>query len=349
MPYINELHKNKDISNIYVIVYEKDMDNRKKMGWDSTTYNYNTNINYLINPSIDIVIELFNKYNSLNTWGIFSGITSFPFVAKFFKLSLSFNIKRSIITEPPFLYKHPLWQHAIRFAIKDLKYVKYIDKVFLMGDDFISYYRFWSHKWEIIPFMYCTEWKERRITMCDKNSKLKILFVGSLTYRKNVQLIFKALELLSDLEQSEIELGIIGDGETKNILEKMANSTPKVKTSFYGTMPMRSIPDIMIQYDILCLPSLHDGWGAVINEAITLGLYSICSSHCGSKYIIEKSEFLCGAIFTNNSSDSLKKVFSKCIKEKETIREEVNRRIEWAYNNIKGDKVANYFIEHLKK
>lgn len=350
MPYINELHKIDNIQDIYVIAPEVNTENRKNMGWKSSIYS-NNNVNFLINPSFNEVNNLFNKYNNTNTWGVFSGITSFPFVTKYFKMSLSFNIKRSIITEPPYLYNHPLWQHALRFAIKDWRFVKHINKVFLMGDEFIPYYKFWSRKWDVIPFMYCTEWKERKDTVKpnNENSKLKILFVGSLSYRKNVQLIFKALSLLNESEQQEIELGIIGDGEARKELEQMATLIPQINILFYGTKPMNTISDYMVQYDILCLPSLHDGWGAVINEAITLGLYAICSDHCGAKYIIKKSNLLCGSIFTNNNPNSLSEILKDCITKREQIRNETNKRIKWAFNNIKGNIVANYFIKHLEK
>lgn len=352
MPYINELHNFKNIQDVYVIVPEVDMNTRKNMGWDSSSYKNNkTGIIFLVNPTQKEIIDIFNKYNNTNTWGLFSGITSFSFVTKYFKLSLSYNIKRGIITEPPFLYNHPLWQHAIRFAIKDWKYTKYIKKVFLMGDEFIPYYQFWSKNWDVIPFMYCTEWKERKnmVTPPQKNSKLKILFVGALTRRKNVQLIFNALNQLNISEQNEIELGIIGDGETKKELEYMSKSIPGINTVFYGTKPMNAIADFMIQYDVLCLPSLHDGWGAVINEAITLGLYTICSDHCGSKYIIKKSNYAYGSVFINNNPKSLMEVFRKCIINKAQIRNEINKRIEWAFYNIKGDIIANYLIKHLEK
>ena len=139
MPYINNLHKIEDIDNVYVIAPEDDMAVRKAMGWDSTNYKNNTKVKLLINADNENIISLFEEYNDTDTWCLFSGINSFPFVTKYFKQSLKFNVKRGIITEPPFLYNHPLWQHAIRFAIKDWKYVKFISKIFVMGDDFLSY------------------------------------------------------------------------------------------------------------------------------------------------------------------------------------------------------------------
>lgn len=350
MPYINELHNFKDIQDVYVIVPETDINTRKDMGWDSSTYKNNkTGVIFIVNPTQEEIIDLFNKYNNTNTWGLFSGITSFPFVTKYFKLSLSYNIKRGIITEPPFLYNHPLWQHAIRFAIKDWKYTKYIKKVFLMGDEFIPYYQFWSKNWDVIPFMYCTEWKDRKkYSVNQQNNKLKILFVGSLSHRKNVQLLFKAIKELNNDEQKEIEIGIIGDGNERNDLIELANDK-NFNSKFYGIIPMDKIPEIMAKYDMLCLPSLHDGWGAVVNEAITLGLYVLCSEACGSKYIIKKSYFLCGNIFKNNDPNSLKEMISDCLTNKEIIKAKINERIYWAKNNIKGNILSEYLINNLKK
>lgn len=350
MPYINELHNIKDVHDIYVIVPEADMNTRKKMGWDSSKYQTeDSKVIILINSDDKTIIELFKKYNNTETWCLFSGITSFPFVAKFFKLSLNYNIKRGIITEPPFIYNYPFWLHAIRFAIKDWIYTKYIDKLFIMGDDYLSYYKFWSKKWDVIPFMYCTEWKDRNTHYTNtQHNNLKILFVGTLSHRKNVQLIFKATKELNYQEQKKIEIGIIGDGKEKNNLLKFAQNNNFI-SKFYGTLSMNKIPEIMEEYDILCLPSLHDGWGAVVNEATTLGLYVLCSDSSGSKYIIKKSNFLCGDIFKNNNKLSLKKKIIYCLQNIESIRAKTNERIYWARKNIKGDVISQYLVNNLKK
>lgn len=348
MPYINNLHKIEDIDNVYVIAPEDDMAVRKAMGWDSTNYKNNTKVKLLINADNENIISLFEEYNDTDTWCLFSGINSFPFVTKYFKQSLKFKVKRGIITEPPFLYNHPLWQHAIRFAIKDWKYVKFISKIFVMGDDFLSYYRFWSKKWDVIPFMYCTDWKERSITVHKEDDILKILFVGSLSHRKNVQLLFNAINLLNEEEQEKIEVGIIGEGEEKPNLLKLSRDR-KYKTSFYGIIPMNQVSDIMQEYDVLCLPSLHDGWGAVVNEALTLGLYALCSDSCGCKYLIKKSSYTCGNVFENNNPMDLKQKITTCLSIRNAIKSNINNRIEWSKNNIKSDIVAKYLTDNLKK
>lgn len=349
MPYIEYLPYFKEINDIVIIVPEADLETRKNMGWNTTASLNIPNARIIIKPSLSQIEDLYKQYSDRNTWCMYSGINSFSFISKCFKLSLKYSIRRGIITEPPFIYKHPLWQHAIRFLIKDYKYIKYIDKLFVMGNDYIKYYRFWSSHWEVIPFIYCTKWIERKINLNIINdNKLKILYVGSLSHRKNVQLLLNASTALNKQEKSSIHIGIIGDGEEKCNLEKIATANKDIDIFFYGMKSMNTIPNIMEKYDILCLPSRHDGWGAVVNEALTLGLYVICTNNCGSKYLIEQSNNKCGSIFKSDDITDLCNTLKNCIIKNEVIKSDVNNRIEWARNNIHGKIVAQYFINKLK-
>lgn len=52
----------------------------------------------------------------------------------------------------------------------------------------------------------------------------------------------------------------MGDGEKRTLIETM-NKEAKAKVILYGMQPMNRISEIMQQYDVLVLPSKHDGWG----------------------------------------------------------------------------------------
>lgn len=352
MPYIEFLSSFNGVENVWVIVPEIDMTSRKEMGWHASNFMKRGKIKFMINPPDDEVSELFHQYNGSNTWCLFSGITSFPMVSKFFKVSLHYQLKRAVITEPPLIYNHPLWQHAIRFTLKDWRYVKYIDKFFVMGSDFVSYYRLWSKRWSVVPFMYCTQWKERSLPFSETmhSTKLKVLFVGALSHRKNVELLLRSAQSMSVEEQKDLEIGIVGEGEKSSALHELTHSDKnQTQVIFYGVQPMDKVSSIMEQYDVLCLPSLHDGWGAVVNEALTLGLYVICSDSCGAKYLIERSGNMCGQSFKSNDANGLKMVLEDCLAGREHIRQNMMNRIDWARNNIHGEIVAHSFLENLKK
>ena len=131
------------------------------------------------------------------------------------------------------------------------------------------------------------------------------MFVGSLSKRKNVKIVIEALKGVNN-----IEFNIVGNGEEYIHLKKLAVRN-QITSNFIGVKPMDEIPTIMQQNDILILPSLHDGWGAVINEAMTLGLYVISSDRCGAKTLISDNRR--GLIFKSNNISDLKEKLLQCI------------------------------------
>jgi len=336
MPYIKELSLMSSINRIVIVSPRVNYDFRIEMGWNDNDLLPVKGIEYLIAPSSIEIESLLNNCSNTNSQCIFSGINAFKEVAEWFILSLKYKVKRSIITEPPFIYKKPLWMHGIRFLFKDLKYIKYIDNIFVMGESYLWYYRMWSKQWNVIPFMYCTESFNRNLpTSNDKN--LKVLYVGSFSRRKNVQLLLKATK---DIEG--IEVGLVGSGDQQNELERISGQN----VIFYGSQPMNLISEYMQRYDVLVLPSLYDGWGAVVNEALTLGLYVICSDTCGAQSLIKDKTL--GLVFKNNNLKSLRKVLYECKNNLSNIRKNVNARINWSQKNISGKAIADYFITNLK-
>lgn len=344
MPYIKELATMTEIESVTVVSPVENLEERKKMGWENGA-DEAEDITIIISPSQGDVEALFNKYEESETWCMFSGINAFPEVSSWFKTSIKYNVKRGIITEPPYIYEHPLWQHAIRFALKDWKYTRYIDKFFVMGDEYVWYYKMWSRRWEVIPFMYCTEWRERSLPVSD-STNLKVLYVGSLSHRKNVSELLKAVRLMPKDRQREIEVGLVGDGDKRSELECLVKSDGyEADTRFFGNQRMEDIPAIMQQYDVLVLPSLHDGWGAVVNEAQTLGLYVICSDHCGAKYLLK--DMMLGGVYKSGNEKSLTSLLLRCQDERGEIRKNVAKRIQWARENISGKAIAKLFISRL--
>ena len=192
--------------------------------------------------------------------------------------------------------------------------------------------------------MYCTEWRDRRTAPNTSGSKLKLLYVGSLSHRKNVQCLLKAVSLLRKEEQDQMEIGLVGDGDERGALERLADGLA-TSVRFYGTQPMENIPEIMEQYDILVLPSLHDGWGAVVNEALTLGLYVICSDRCGAKYLLKNP--VNGAVFMSNSASDLMYKLHECMLRMGELRNQTLQRIEWSQKHISGKAVSLLFTSSL--
>jgi len=342
IPFIKEICNDSRVQSVSLITPRIDYKERQEMGWNSNALLTGTNIKFYLSPDDETVSRLLTN-SQHDSFHLFSGIRADMFVYSWFCKSLDFKVKRGIITEAPFTYHKPLWMHKIRFFFQDRKYIPKIHYVFGIGDAAVKYYSNWNNNWKVIPFIYCTESKDKSQILTPSHNILKLVYVGSLSKRKNVIVLLKAISLLHS--NMKITLDIIGDGEERRKLEAFVNKHALFsKVTFHGTLSMTDINEQLLKYDILVLPSLHDGWGAVINEAQTLGLYTICSDNCGARLLIQNNEI--GLIFRNNSSRDLKMKIQYCDQNQSIIKSNVDKRIKLA-KNISGTSVATYFVENL--
>lgn len=341
MPYIEVLAKRDNVEHVWVVAPRLAYSERAAMGWPDTWTKSSEKLSILINPKDEEVETLFH---STHNFGFFSGISAFSEVHHWFLLSLHHDVKRGIITEAPYTYDKPLWMHKIRFALKDWRYVKYFDYVFAIGEDCASYYKAWSKKWKVVDFMYCTEIPSLQNTESLEEAdpeSLKLCFVGSIDKRKNVG---ELIQTLSQIRNKKIDVTIVGDGPERNKVEQqVANLDSQISVRFMGALPMESTQNVIAQNDVLVLPSLHDGWGAVINEAMILGTTPICSSKCGAKYIILKSGF--GGVYKTRHPEELAELLTTI--NIQVVRQDRERLRNWSMQNIAPEAVADLFLSNL--
>jgi len=128
-----------------------------------------------------------------------------------------------------------------------------------------------------------------------KNNKL--IYIGRLNKQKNL------FNLMKSLKNIGLTLDIIGSGELKEDLEKLAVEL-KVQVNFLGNLPNKELPNILNQYGIFILPSLYEGMPKTLLEAMSCGLACIGANVSGIKEVIKHNEtgILCG-----NSVSDLRK------------------------------------------
>lgn len=339
MPYIEVLGRDHEV---VVVAPRVTYGERAAMGWKEDEGN-GSKVKILINPADEAVEKLFEGEDVV---ALFSGISAFPEVHHWMLLSLDKDVKRGIITEAPYTFDKPLWMHKLRFELKDRRFVKYFDYVFAIGEDCAEYYKGRSKSWEVVPFMYCTKPVEVAVEGDAPEDVLQLCFVGSLDKRKNVTLLLEALKKLPALTK-KIEVSIVGNGPLRGELVTLANeiNSEMVSVRFLGALPMEETQRVIARNDLLVLPSLHDGWGAVINEAMALGTVPVCSNKCGAKALVNISNI--GNIFDVDSPGMLAEILARYTANIPTLREKRAERIVWARENISPEAVANLMIKSL--
>ena len=135
----------------------------------------------------------------------------------------------------------------------------------------------------------------------NKNRPFRFIYVGQLIKRKRVK---NLIQELANLNEEKIELWIVGDGPQKNYLKSLANKFLQKKVVWLGVLSMKDIPNIIYKADCLVLPSIFDGWGVTVSEALMVGTPVICSDMCGSSILVKASK--AGTVFSVNNKNDLK-------------------------------------------
>lgn len=107
-----------------------------------------------------------------------------------------------------------------------------------------------------------------------------ILFSGSLTHRKGVDLLAKAFVAVAP-KCSRLRLHLLGSGELLGELHSIL-APVRAQISFLGFKDWNELPAVYAGADILCTPSRYDGWGLVVPEGLAAGLPVIATDRMGS-------------------------------------------------------------------
>jgi len=116
----------------------------------------------------------------------------------------------------------------------------------------------------------------------------KFAFVGRLIEWKGVDLLLEATARA--LRRHDLELHIIGDGAIRPQLESRAASLmPAGRVVFHGFMPQDQCAELIAGFDALVLPSLCECGGAVVLEAMAIGLPVIATKWGGPADYLDES------------------------------------------------------------
>jgi len=130
-----------------------------------------------------------------------------------------------------------------------------------------------------------------------KEYQKKFIFVGRLTKVKNIELLIKVFNELSDFQ-----LSIIGEGPLEKRLRKISNKN----IEFYGKIENDKLSYFFSKNNFLILSSTSEPWGLVVEEALYNGLPIIISKNCGSIEIMKNNEN--GLVFEPINPNNLQKI-----------------------------------------
>jgi len=169
----------------------------------------------------------------------------------------------------------------------------------------------------------------------------RFVFAGQLIPRKRVDWLLNALAGVSD---QDFELLNVGAGPEEPTLRALAASRLGDRVRWLGRLPLTEVPAVMAQADCLVLPSVHDGWGAVISEALMVGTPAICSDACGTAGVVHASGV--GGVFPRDRGDALRTMLDKQIRSGPIDTAGRKRLANWA-SALGAEAGAGYLLNIL--
>jgi glycosyltransferase involved in cell wall biosynthesis len=151
-------------------------------------------------------------------------------------------------------------------------------------------------------------------------------FVGRFEQRKRLDLLICSLAILA---RREFEIVVIGAGPLENSLRKLAGARLNAsKVHWLGQIERSRALTEIGGLDCLVLPSDHDGWGAVVSEALIAGVPAVCSDACGSAIAVEHSDV--GGVFPRGDVVALAGMLGKMIDSGPVGLDQRERIVQWA-------------------
>lgn len=177
----------------------------------------------------------------------------------------------------------------------------------------------------------------------------KIAQVGRLDHEKKGQHIL--IEALKQLKHNRPEihfkLDIIGEGPSLNYLQQLVKDNSLTQHVFFTGNKSRSyVYDNLCNYDLLVQPSLYEGFGLTVAEAMAAKVPVLVSNIHGPMEIIKKGEY--GAFFESKNVNDCAKMIEYIIANYNDYIKTAEQAFEYCWTNFSiimtAKKYLNYYL-----
>lgn len=154
---------------------------------------------------------------------------------------------------------------------------------------------------------------------------------------------------MATLGRDDMSLSLVGDGPLGASLRARAvKALGKSRVDWRGRCSIEEARAVMASLDLLVLPSRHDGWGAVVTEALLAGTPAICSDACGAAEAVRASGL--GGVFKSGDIDSLRHILRRSLDTLPRTRAIRAQIAAWAHSSFSIQAGARYLdaiVRHL--
>jgi glycosyltransferase involved in cell wall biosynthesis len=160
---------------------------------------------------------------------------------------------------------------------------------------------------DVIPYAFPPVTGSRNYASIPKSQPLKLLFVGGLSQRKGIADLFAAADHL----KNHVKLTVVGKKVSDQ--ECPALDAALAKHRWIPSLAHSAVLQLMQEHDVLVFPSLFEGFGLVITEAMSQGTPVITTDRTAGPDLIKHGEngWLIEAGSTNALQAAIEELLAK--------------------------------------
>lgn len=159
---------------------------------------------------------------------------------------------------------------------------------------------------------------KRNIERYDLKDKIVLLFVGRLVEVKNLPFL---LQCFSNIKNENCRLVIVGEGELRPLLERLILKLSLTnKVILTGRKEGAELYSWYVLSQVFIFPSTYERYGAVVNEALVAGCFTLCSNAAGARSLINAEN---GLVFDPEEESDLTEKLQLTIDSCKTISPDI--------------------------
>jgi glycosyltransferase involved in cell wall biosynthesis len=223
------------------------------------------------------------------------------------------GVRTALMTEPfsdsrlSYFERKRSWTDTIKAVLRPLAYqiggalvARRMEAVFAISTKAVTQFAGVGFKTDrIFPFGYfvpAVSGEHVADSLTERRTNLRLVFVGSLIERKGLPTLLNAIKVCHESGLA-VSLDVYGPGNPPG-----SEAIPD-GVEFRGVLPFGQTQLAVRDYDVLVLPSMHDGWGVVVNEALLQGVPVIVSDAVGARALVDTSG--AGSVFEAGNVEAL--------------------------------------------
>ncbi len=165
-----------------------------------------------------------------------------------------------------------------------------------------------------------------------ENGVLRILFCGQMIARKGLDVLLEAFGQVA-ADNGRVELVLVGrEAGLAEMLGRLPQDI-RARVDYRGFKAPGDLPEEFERADLFVLPSRHDGWGVVVNQALGAGLPIICTDAVGAAHDLVRPG-INGVIVPTGDAAALAGAMSSLLRQPEQLaamgRESARLAADWS-------------------